>query len=275
VINLYPLPGPLHRYHQDLVDSSLPEELRAQAFADFSLDSHDAASLARGRAAWQGRVLEAHGLVSRYIRFSADLTTIGVGAEFLGLASRAVWDRNCHLELCCRMVQALGGTLKLRTDGSMLSDPQAETSKMRVLLSLIGPICVEETISIRILSAMARNSEIQLVRDLILRVASDEAIHWRMGWVLLESLWNSAAEIEKAEVLESLEGRLQQAQARFINPRAGTRTDATKRSGAPSHPFGALDVQQRTQIVSDSMQDIAERLTGLGMVHAALDSHAR
>ena len=131
MINLYPLPGPLHRHHQDLVDAGLPEDLRAQAFSEISFESHDAASIARGRAAWQSRALEALGLVRRYVRFSADVTEIGVGSEFLGLATRAVWDRNCHLELCCRMVQALGGTLKLRTEGSMLNDPKAETSKMR------------------------------------------------------------------------------------------------------------------------------------------------
>jgi hypothetical protein len=274
LINLHYVSNPLHRHHQELVDAGLPDNLKAPVFADLNVSSFERADVARGKAAWQSRILEAYGLVQRYTRFSADVARMGASSDFLGMATRAVWDKNCHLELCCRMTQALGGTLKLRSTADFLNAANDRSPRSSLLCTLMGPICIEENISIRVLSAMAQHTKMETAKAIILRVASEEALHWRMGWVMLETIWPTLGDEEEEELLGGLEKRFVLAEKRFYLSRVGTGATALNLpAGAPSHSFGSLGLQMRSRIVEDAIRDSAERFFRLGVPREILAKH--
>ena len=272
--NFFPVSGPLDDQHQELVDDSLPPELQSAAFKEPDLSPFSSSDIARGRAAWQSRVLEAYGLLIRYTQFAADLAQTRARSEVVGLASRAAWDRDCHFQLCCRMVQYLGGTLKLSSYDFSAYQTKGETAHQRVLKTLVGPICLEETISLRILSELARQAELELARAAILHVARIETRHWQLGWELLKRRWQEIDTAERDELIKCLPEAFRQTERRFYMNRIGSKVGApTKTESKPSHSFGSMAIHHRASIVSEAMQRAAERFVRLGVPAQSLGKY--
>lgn len=272
--NFFPVSGPLHEQHQASVDGSLPAELHQGAFRQQDLDGFSESDIARGRAAWQSRVLEAYGLLIRYSQFAADLAQTHARSEVVGLASRAAWDRNCHFELCCRMVQCLGGTLKLSHGDWSAYQTLGETAHERVMHALAGPICLEETVSIRILAELARNTQMDVAKRTILHVARVETQHWRLGWQLLTAMWEEYEDSDRGKILKRLPDAFHDAKERFYMGRLGSQAgNVPKTQAKPSHSFGSMAVHQRASIVSETMTRAAERFVQIGVPSQSLANY--
>src|SRR5262249_34625565 len=99
----------LGKFHDRFHDDALPSDLSLEAFAAFDRGAYDAASLEWGLGAWQARLLDEYRSQVAFTDLLLQLTELGFSFDVLGTAVRVVRDEARHVELCRRMVHALGG----------------------------------------------------------------------------------------------------------------------------------------------------------------------
>lgn len=260
MLDLRPVSRQLDELHQRFIDEGLPENLRRAAFAGFRPYAWEAAQVARGKAAWQARVLELQSDLIEAARFLADLAEMGTSADIQGLASRLVRDRERHVELSHRMVVALGGKSAIPGKLRVPKKPSGEVTH-RVLHTVAGGLAIACSLQMKILAAMGKQTAEPLARTTVNFIAADTAVHSRLGWQMLEVVVPALDAEEKKALVVSLPDCFRAAEGRF---RPGTVAPGT-RPGAPTHPFGSLDAAARARVYGDALEMIIDRMEKLGL----------
>src|SRR5687767_742605 len=96
-------------FHRRFTDDGLPEELGASVYAAFDRGAYDEVVVERGRNAWRGATLNEYRSLAAFVDLLADMTKMGFPFDVLSTAARVVRDEARHVEICRRMVEALGG----------------------------------------------------------------------------------------------------------------------------------------------------------------------
>jgi hypothetical protein len=256
----------LGKYHDRFQDDMLPKELSLQAFAAFDRGAYDAASLDWGLGAWQARLLDEYRSQVAFSDMLLQLTELGFSFDILGTAIRVVRDEARHVELCRRMIHALGGDDIIPGDPAYVNPDKSLAPMLRVLQTTVGFLCIGETISLRLILGVRNMTIDPLARRLITCLAADESLHSSFGWNLLEVLTPVLSADERAWVNESLSpffGAVKD----IVRASAGSEVSeaAEPLSSAPPNPFGYLSARDRMDVFDEAMRrDILPRFETLG-----------
>jgi hypothetical protein len=200
MLDLSPAHDTLNRLHRLFQDSSLPGALSAEAFARFDRSTYAPHVLERGCRAWQLRVLDEYRSQVAFSELLMELTELGASFDTLGAAIRVVRDEGRHVELCRRMVVALGGTDQMPGEPQWVrSDPSAALLT-RILRTTVGFLCIGETLSAELIIAAQRAATDGLAKAVLGSMAADEALHGRFGWMLLDLLLPHLDEVQRNEI---------------------------------------------------------------------------
>ncbi len=259
-LDLRPVSRQLDELHQRFIDEGLPEELKRTAFSDFKPYAYDAAEVARGKAAWQNRVLELQTDLITAARFLADLAEMGTSADIQGLGTRLVRDRERHVEVCHRMVVALGGSHSIPGKLKVPRKPPGEVI-LRVLWVCVSELTFCASIQMRIAAEMGKVTMEPLAKSAINYIAADTAVHSRLGWQMLQVVAPALEEGELKELQRMLPDAFRLAEARHRPPSMPPGT----KPGGPTHPFGSLDAGTRKRVYTESIDTIIQRLEKLGL----------
>lgn len=157
-----------------------------------------------------------HASVASFSRFALELISIGAPPELLHEAQQAASDEVEHARLAFGLASAYAGEAvgpgPLSLVGLTLSaDPSS------ILRSLIEDACINETLASAEARAAAEGCADPLVREVLLRIAEDEARHAALGWRCLTWLLGAHPELvaEAGHVFGQLEARFE---ARVIEP---------------------------------------------------------
>jgi hypothetical protein len=265
MLDLRPAHRTLATYHDRFHEDALPRELSLQAFAKFDRGAYDAASLEWGLAAWQARLLDEYRSQVVITDLLLQLTELGCSFDILGTAVRVVRDETRHVELCRRMVHALGGSDLIQGEPNYINPDKALPPMMRVLQTTVGFLCIGETMSVRLILGVRQKTIDPLAQRLITCLAADESIHSSFGWKLLEVLTPVLSSDERAWVNESLPPFFEAIKDVVRTSAADDPVEPL--SAAPPNPFGYLSAKDRMSVFYDAMQrDIVSRFEALGYV---------
>ncbi len=173
-------------------DEGLGPQASAAAFARFDRRRFDARTLHWGLTAWQQRTLDEYRSLIGFTEFLCELTQLGARFDVLSTAVRVVRDEARHVELCKRMVAALGGDAIIPGEPPWVRSNVQRPLLERVLRSTIGSLCVGETLSMALLAATQKVTKDPLARASLKVLAADESVHSQFGWRLLGLLWPTA-----------------------------------------------------------------------------------
>ncbi len=151
----------------------------------------------RALARWWSEIgsLE-HASVASFSRFALELMAIGAPPELLIEAQRSAADEIEHARLAFGLASAYAGEAvgpgALSMSGLRVSSDPAE-----ILASLIEDACVNETLASAEARAAADACVDPVVRELLVRIADDEARHAALGWRCLRWLLEQHPELSE------------------------------------------------------------------------------
>ncbi len=256
-------------------DHDLPPELSAKQIEREAKRRLPAAVRAQGLAAWRHRALDEYRSQVGFTEFLAEVTELGCSYDILTAAVRLVRDEARHVELCRRMVAALGGDdLVPGTPHYVHSDKSLPLFE-RVLATTVASLCVGETFSVAFLVASRDHATHALSRVALEQLAKDESIHSQLGWRLLPMLWPLAPKAARRYLTRSLGPLLETSwEALFhgLDPKARP---------PPRGAFGDLLPRERQQVWDHALEhEVVNRFEALGLparkaARAALEGKPR
>jgi hypothetical protein len=224
-------------------DERFPEELSLEAFAVFDPLRYAPSEVALGLQVWQLRALDEYRSLVGLTEFIGELTQAGFAFDALGIALRVLRDQGRHVELCRRMVSALGGELEIPGESSWSPSDRTLPRERRIFRIIVGSLCIGETLSAQALAAASRSSEDPLAKAALTCLAADESIHGRFGWVLLDLIAPHLCPEDRADIELCLPYFIQSAH------------DAFSQGGQPvSHPFGHIEAAAQQQIYQQTLE---------------------
>ncbi|MFT3712104.1 MAG: diiron oxygenase [Archangium sp.] len=239
-------------------DEALPAELHLGAFEQFDARTYDADTISWARESWELRTLDEYRSQVGFTEFLMELTELGCAFDTITAAVRVVRDEARHVELCRRLVNALGGTDEIPGEPKWVRSDERESLKVRVLQTLTGSLCIGETLSTALLAATRDVTVDPLAKEVVTALTRDESFHSQLGWTLLEQLWPAANAKERKRVERRIKLDLESAhEAVFEN------CDADD-SGDPRNPFGHLMNAERLEVYERSLKrDVLRRFQKL------------
>lgn len=242
------------RFH----DGDLDDTLAERAFGPITKGAHPQAVLDRAVRAWKHRAADELRSLVCFTAFAHDLARCRVPVDVLSAAARLVRDEARHVELCRRMVVRLGGDEELSGEPEWVSFPFWMTRRRRVLHTIIGSLCIGETLSVHTLAAVRKNTTDPLTRAVVTQLVADEAIHSRFGWVLLE-WWLEDCRPRERKLARRLAARYLERTIASMRPHASSaRTH-------PAGPFGSLAPVARRAAFDVATRDILKRFAALDL----------
>ena len=174
--------GPLAAAHADFtgVEAFDWEALDASAYAPEVRE--------RGRRAFVLRALDEQRSLLAFTQLLGELCEAGAPIDVIGSLSRVVRDEARHVDLCDRVVKKLGGwDAKVPEPNWVRSNPKTPV-KRRILATVIGSLCVGETVSVHMIKAVRENATDPVVHAVLTQMLADESFHSRFGWYWIESM---------------------------------------------------------------------------------------
>lgn len=261
MLDLRPGPRALHSFHQRFLDDDLPPALSQKAFASFDAKAHDPREVARGRQSWTLRALDEYRSLTAFTALLGEIAKLDLAYDALGTMVRIVRDEDRHVELCRRMVVALGGDSSLDGEPAFVRVARFASARERVLRAVVGSLCIGETLSVRFLAAVRERTTDPLAREVMTALVADEAIHGRFGWELLEAMRPTLSKREVRLIEGLLPRYFAEAEAAFVP--AGART--SEASHRPS-PFGSLGAKERADLFDEAFRrDVLDRFRRLSL----------
>lgn len=242
---------------QRFFDRELPPELHLEAFRRFDRRAFSRAELRWGLAAWRQRALDEYRSLIGLAQYLDELGSLGVAFDAVATAVRVVRDEARHVELCRRMVRALGGSDRIPGTPTYVRSNARRPLLERVLTTTVGSLCVGETLSVALLAATRDVTAEPLCRAVLTTLTADESVHSQLGWSLLPLLWPRAPRALRRRLLESVEDSL--AYAAKVALEDGGAADS------PRNPFGDLHPIERREVFRRSVErDVRRRFAKLG-----------
>ena len=161
----------------------------ADASVDWSAlagDGIDPRERERGRRSFVLRTLDEQRSLLAFSELLAELCEAGAGIDVIGSLTRVVRDEAAHVELCGRVVLALGGWPAAAPAPSWVRSDRRLPLRQRILRSVIGSLCIGETISVAMIAGVRQHAESPVAHEVLTRMLADESFHSRFGWWWLE-----------------------------------------------------------------------------------------
>jgi len=117
-------------------------------------------------------------------------------------------DELSHTDICARMAAELGGAVAIEYPTDAVFPAPAAASESTLLdaaKTVAWEFCVGETLSQGLLERHRRTAKHPLLRAVWGRLAKDEAVHARFGWIFLEWARDLLTTKEKKEVLATID----------------------------------------------------------------------
>jgi hypothetical protein len=275
MLDLSSIDSVLDQHHHKFQDSSLPPSLSREAFARFDASVYPKSEVTRGRLAWEMRVLDEYRSQVAFTELLMELTELGCAFDVLGVGIRVVRDEARHVELCRRMVLALGGgDVMPGAPGWIRSDTRVPLLT-RILRTASGFLCIGETLSVKLILAVRQHTSDPLAKEILTSIAADESIHGFFGFKLLELINPLLSEEQKREMMDAMPAQLG-AYEKVIYESGGGASAKSQPAPLPS-PFGSLPVDARMSTFRESMEnDIIPKFEALGFpVQAAWNARPK
>lgn len=242
-------------------DETLPSELSTKAFAAFDRRRYDDETLAWGLETWQLRTLDEYRSQVGFTDFLRELTELGCTFDILTAGVRVVRDEARHVEICRRLVVALGGDDRIPGEPRWVSSNLQEPPLVRVVETIVGSLCIGECLSTAILAATRRVTRDPLAKAVVTMLTRDESFHGQLGWTLLPRLWPLLSKPEQRRVKAYLKDDLDTARQVVFE---GCDGDDSK---TPRNPFGHLKNDERHVVFEQALErDVLRRFRELGLV---------
>jgi hypothetical protein len=233
-------------------DAELPDSLSAKAFASFSGRRYSRAQLTWGRKAWELRALDEYRSYFGFSDFLSALNMMGASFDVLSTAVRTVRDEARHVELCRRLVRALGGTDRIPGTPNFVASDPGDPPLLRALRMVMGSLCVGETLSCALLIATRDVATDPLTHEVLTVLAADESVHSQVGWTLLPMLWAKASKRERATLKNEM--------ASVIDYARQASHDENAADGGERSPFGELFAPEREKVFKRAIEhDVLRR----------------
>src|SRR5205814_1663172 len=128
----------------------------------------------RGRKSWTLRALDEYRSLIAFTSLVEQISRLRLSFDVLGTAVRVVRDEHRHVELCRRMVVALGGDSLLDGEPAWVECAGFSTRR-RMLEQVVGGLCVGETVSVHFLAAMRDETADPFARAVLSTMVADES----------------------------------------------------------------------------------------------------
>lgn len=147
---------------------------------------HDRRERERGRKSFVMRALDEQRSLLAFSELLSALCEAGAPIDVIGSLTRVVRDEARHVDLCGRVVDALGGWPDDAPEPAWVrTDPRQPLSR-RILTSVIGSLCIGETLSVAMIAGCRKHASDPVVHEVLTRMLADESFHSRFGWWWLE-----------------------------------------------------------------------------------------
>jgi hypothetical protein len=245
--------------HKRFLDTDFPPALSSAAFEAFKRESYPETALAPGLVAWQHRALDEYRSLLAFSELLVQLMEVQLPFDLVGTCVRVVRDEARHVELCRRMVLALGGNGQMPGDPNWVRANPAESVVWAIMRTLVASLCVGETFSARLLAAAVDTTVDPLARAANQRFAADESIHSLFGWTALEMLLPALDETARERARQLAVESIASCEAVIIGQPP---------PDAP-HPFGYMPRERIERTYASCKAEILGRLERLGLTGPA------
>ena len=155
-------------------------------WARLANEGHSATQRERGRRSFILRALDEQRSLLAFSELLAELAEQRAPIDVIGSLSRVVRDEARHVDLCGRVVDSLGGFGSNAPDAKWVRSDKRLPLRRRVLKTIVGSLCVGETISVSMIRGVRDNATDVTVHAVLTQMLSDESFHSRFGWWWLE-----------------------------------------------------------------------------------------
>lgn len=263
MLNLAAVDRGLASVQRRFFDEALPSALSAEAFAAFDATRYDPETLAWGRESWQLRTLDEYRSQVGFTELLMEVTELGCAFDTVTAAVRVVRDEARHVELCRRLVVALGGTDEIPGEPKYVRSDAREPLEVRVVQTIAGSLCIGECLSTAILAATRKVTKDRLAKDVVTALTRDESFHGQLGWTLLPQLWPMLDVKQQRRVRARIGEDLKSAKEAVFEGCGGDDSKDAR------NPFGHLKNDERHEVFEQALErDVLRRFRELGLVKA-------
>lgn len=149
---------------------------------------HDPRERERGRRSFVLRALDEQRSLAAFTELLGELVEVGAPIDVIGSLARVVRDEVLHVDLCDRVVKALGGWDERAPEPQWVKSDKRLPLRQRVLATVLGSLCVGETISVHMIAGVRKGASDPVVQEVLTRLLADESFHSRFGWWWLETM---------------------------------------------------------------------------------------
>ena len=260
MLNLAPADPGLAGAQRRFFDEALPPALSSKAFAAFDRRRYDAEALAWGVESWQLRTLDEYRSQVGFTELLGELTQLGCTFDILTAGVRVVRDEARHVELCRRLVGALGGSDEIPGEPKWVAGDAREPALVRVVQTIAGSLCIGECLSTAILAATAKVTKDPLAKAVVTALTRDESFHGQLGWTLLPQLWPLLTKAQQRRVKARIGEDLESAHQMVFEGCGGDDSDE------PRNPFGHLKNDERHAVFERALErDVLRKFRELGL----------
>jgi len=147
--------------------------------------------LAAAREAWTQAALQEYASADGHALMVRALVRARAPLDLTAVASRFALDELAHAELCARVASALGGGTPVPYEPAKIYSARrigTHPAELEAAEIAVWNCCVSETWSHALLAALWRAEKDPLLTKVRGRIAKDEAVHGRFGWMYLDWL---------------------------------------------------------------------------------------
>jgi hypothetical protein len=245
--------------HKRFLDTDFPQALSSAAFRAFKRDAYPEAAVAAGLVSWQHRALDEYRSLLAFSELLVQLMEVGLPFDLVGTCVRVVRDEARHVELCRRMVLALGGNGQIPGEPNWVRASPGESVPWAVIRTVLASLCVGETFSARLLAAAVDTTVDPVARAANQRFAADESVHSLFGWTALEMLLPALDATARAQAAALAQDAIAGCEAVIVGEAP---------PGTP-HPFGYMPRERIEQTYAHCKGEILQRLERLGLTGPA------
>lgn len=261
VLNLASADRGLASVQRRFFDEGLPPTLSHASFQAFDRTRYEPETIAWALEAWQLRTLDEYRSQVGFTELLMELTELGCAFDTLTAAVRVVRDEARHVELCRRLVVALGGTDEIPGEPKWVRSDSREPLQVRAVETIAGSLCIGECLSTAILAATRKVTKDRLAKEVVTALTRDESFHGQLGWTLLPQLWSILTVKEQRRVRARITADLQSAKEAVFE---GCDGDDSKDA---RNPFGHLKNDERHVVFKQALErDVLRRFRDLGLL---------
>ncbi len=202
----------------------------------------------RGRRSWIMRMLDEYRSMVSFGELFSQLTELQAPLDVIASASRVLKDEVRHVDLCRRMVDALGGVGGADQEPRWVRSDPARPLRERVLRSVVASLAIGETASAAMIGGVRQEASDPTARAVLTQMLSDESFHGRFGFFALDAIFGRRTADEE-KMLRALLPRalatVERACVGGLGPRPGYR----------SSPFGSMHPDTRREIFYRCVSD--------------------